>query len=144
MTKKPRRSDRTFNCPSCGTETHGAYCRTCGEKAASVGEYSLRGYAKEVLAAITLLESKVLRSVWLLISRPGYLSTEYFRGRRVQYMKPIQLFVFLNIVYYFSLTCFSATTFTTPLDTQLHKNDYYAAHAGREVDRTPLLKSAIC
>ena len=50
-------------------------------------------------------------------------------------MKPLQLFVFLNVIYYFSLTLFVATTFTTPLATQLHMNDYYPAHAKRQVEQ---------
>jgi hypothetical protein len=50
-------------------------------------------------------------------------------------MKPLQLFVFLNVVYYFSLTLFTATTFTTPLATQLHMNNYYPAYADRQVQR---------
>jgi hypothetical protein len=49
-------------------------------------------------------------------------------------MKPLQLFVFLNVVYYFSLTLFSATTFTTPLATQLHMNDYYPGYASLRVN----------
>ncbi len=38
------------------------------------------------------------------------------------------------MVYYFSLTLFTATTFTTPLATQLHMNNYYPAHASRQVN----------
>jgi hypothetical protein len=83
---------------------------------------------------MTPAESKVFQTLWLVVTRPGFLSTEYFRGRRVPYMKPLQLFVFLNVVYYFSLAVFQATTFTTPLATQLHMNDYYPAYASMRVD----------
>jgi len=121
-------------CPSCGLKTLGRFCATCGEKEVGVEDYSLRRYLEEAGAAITLLESKVFRSVWLVASRPGHLSSEYFRGRRVRYLKPLQLFVFLNVVYYFSLSLFSATTFTTPLATQLHMNNYYPAYASRQVE----------
>ena len=101
-----------FACPSCGTRTLGEFCSHCGEKEVSDEDYSVRSYLAEIVAAITLLESKLLRSVWLVVSNPGYLSSEYLRGRRVRYMKPLQLFIVLNVVYYFSLTVFSATTFT--------------------------------
>ncbi len=125
----------TFVCPSCGAETMGHFCGNCGEKEVSQSDYSLRHYLKELAAALTLLDSKVLRSLWFLISKPGYLSSEYFRGRRVRYVSPLQLFIFLNVIYYFSLTLFVATTFTTPLATQLHMNDYYPAHASRQVNQ---------
>ena len=75
-----------------------------------------------------------MRTLWLVVSKPGFLSCEYFHGRRVRYTKPLQLFLFLNVVYYFSITLFSATTFTTPLATQLHMNNYYPAYASRRVD----------
>src|SRR3954464_3402999 len=124
-----------FACPSCGTKTLGRFCGHCGEKEVSDEDYSLRSYLAEISTAITLLESKVLRSVWLVMSKPGYLSTQYLSGRRVRYMKPLQLFIFLNVVYYFSLTLFSATTFTTPLATQLHMNNYYPTYANQQVNQ---------
>lgn len=43
-------------------------------------------------------------------------------------MKPIQLFILMNVIYYFSLAEFKATTFTTPLATQIHMNNYYPAY----------------
>jgi len=141
---KPRRLDAAmqvhrpltrsiFSCPSCGNQTVGTFCGDCGEKEVTAKDYALRHYLKELVAAVTLLESKVFRSVWLVLSRPGFLSSEYFMGRRVRYMKPLQLFVFLNVVYYFSLTLYQATTFTTPLGTQLHMNNYYPAYASTRV-----------
>jgi hypothetical protein len=70
-----------------------------------------------------------------VLSRPGYLSNEYFRGRRIRYIKPLQLFVFLNVAYYFSLSLFYATTFTTPLATQLQMNNYYPKYASMRVSK---------
>jgi hypothetical protein len=122
-------------CPSCNSETVGLFCSRCGEKEVTDQDYSLQHYGREILAAATLLESKVFRSVWLVLIKPGFLSSEYFRGRRVRYMKPLQLFVFLNILYYFSITLFYATTFTTPLATQLHMNNYYPGYASARVEK---------
>ena len=130
---EPIPAPATFACPSCATETVGRFCSHCGEKEVGDEDYSLRRFLEESVTALTLLESKVLRSVWLVTSRPGYLSTEFFQGRRVRYMKPLQLFIFLNVVYYFSLTLFTATTFTTPLATQLRMNNYYPGYASRQV-----------
>ena len=125
----------SFTCPSCGAETVGQFCGACGEKEITERDYSVGHYLQEIIAAVTLLESKALRSLWLVVSKPGFLSSEYFSGRRVRYVKPLQLFVFLNVVYYFSITLFFATTFTTPLATQLHMNNYYPRYANARVEQ---------
>jgi hypothetical protein len=124
-----------FACPSCGTETFGHFCGNCGEKETTQQDHALRYYVKLVVNFLTTWDSKTVRSVWLLVSRPGYLSREYFRGSKVRYMKPLQLFLSINVVYYFSIGLFYANTFTTPLSIQLHMNDYYPAYASRQVSK---------
>ena len=41
--------------------------------------------------------------MWSLLTRPGYLSAEQLRGSRVRYVKPLSLFISINVVYYFSI-----------------------------------------
>jgi len=46
-------------------------------------------------------DSRTLRTLWPLFARPGYLTCEYFEGRRVRYVSPVRLFFFLTIVAFF-------------------------------------------
>jgi hypothetical protein len=107
---------------------------------------SFRHYFEELIDAITHLDSKLLRSAWLLVRRPGLLSVDYLRGRRVPLVSPLRLFVFVSIVYFISLSLLHSVvphkapymefnTFATPLAIQLHGNDYYAGYAARRVEQ---------
>ncbi len=130
--KPPARS--TFICPSCGTESFDQFCSNCGEEKLGPADRSLRHYFDVVANLLTHFDSKGYRSLWYLVAKPGFLSLEQFRGRRVRYAKPISLFVSLNVVYYFFIALFGVHTFSTPLAVQLHGNDYYPGFAGRIVE----------
>ncbi len=124
-----------FVCPSCGTESAGNYCRKCGEQKLGTEDRSFRHYLDIVFNYLTHFDSKGYRTLWLLVTKPGFLSAEQLRGSRVRYVKPLSLFLSLNVVYYFSIAYFGGNTFTTPLDIQLHMNDYYATHARAQVEK---------
>jgi hypothetical protein len=127
-------SPSTFVCPSCGVESAGTFCRNCGERKLGSEDRSLRHYLDVVIDFLTHFDSKGYRSLWYLVSRPGFLSEEQLSGRRVRYAKPLSLFLSINVVYYFSIALFGANTFTTPLSVQLHQNNYYAGFASRKVE----------
>jgi hypothetical protein len=128
----PARS--TFVCPSCGTESLDKFCSNCGERKPGSEDRSVRHYLDVIVDLLTSFDSKGYRSLWYLLTRPGFLSEEYLRGRRVRYPKPISLFISINVVYYLSISLFGANTFTTPLSVQLHGNDYYPGFASRKVE----------
>ncbi len=122
------------------------FCPQCGEQRPIAHGLSWRHYLEELLDALTHLDSKLLRSSWLLVRRPGLLSVDYLRGRRVPLVSPLRLFVFVSIVYFISLTVLHAipipasldiqfNTFATPLAVQLHGNDYYADYAAQRVEQ---------
>ena len=112
----------------------GQFCSGCGEKKLGPADRSLRHYLDVVIDFLTHFDSKGYRSLWYLVTRPGFLSVEQLRGSRVRYAKPLALFISINVVYYFSIALFGANTFTTPLSVQLHSNDYYPAFASRKVE----------
>ena len=125
----------TFDCPSCGVQSAGRFCPNCGEKRAGPGDFSVRHYFDVVINFITHFDTKGYRTLWAILSKPGYPSTEYLRGSRVRYLKPFPLFVALNIIYFLSATLFYISTFTTPLDLQLSMNDYYRGYAQAQVNK---------
>ena len=127
---------RTISCPSCGAFAMAQYCGQCGEKRVGHHDLSVRHYLDEWLETAIHLDSKVVRSIGELVRRPGGLSVSHFLGRRVRYVTPLRLFLFLSIVYFFSSSIYPNPAFTTPLAIQLHGNDFYPGFAAEQVART--------
>ena len=119
----------TLACPSCGTPALGRYCEHCGEKRRSDHDFSVRHILSEALETLTHFDSRILRTTWTLVSRPGLLSVYYFAGRRIRYLAPLRLFLLLSVVYFLSNSLFPYNAFTTPLATQLQMNNYYPGYA---------------
>jgi len=87
-------------CKSCGNVFRGLYCNVCGEKVIEAKDRKFRTFLGSVLIATTIVDNKFLKSLWLTISNPGFLSREYVDGRRVHYMRPLQMFFILNLIYF--------------------------------------------
>lgn len=126
----------TLACPSCGATHMGRFCDRCGEKRRANHDFSVQHYVGEALEALTHFDSKILRTAWLLVRRPGALSANYLEGRRVRYMTPLRLFLLLSVIYYLSNSIFPYNAFTTPLAVQLGMNDYYPGFAAASVEQT--------
>jgi len=80
-------------CVNCRVELGGPYCHLCGEKRIGPRELSFRHYLEALVEAIFNVEGKLLKSFRTLIARPGLLTAEYWRGRRICYMRPLSLFL---------------------------------------------------
>lgn len=78
----------------------GIYCPICGEKVIEPKDRSMRTFMSNILIAVTFADNRFVKTLWLTIKNPGFLSREYADGRRVNYLRPLQLFFILNLVYF--------------------------------------------
>jgi hypothetical protein len=101
-------------CKSCENSFYGFFCNLCGEKVILPADKKLRTFLSNILIATSILDNKFLTSLWLTIRKPGFLSREYTDGRRVKYMRPLQMFFILNLAYFLFpvLQMFNSSLFT--------------------------------
>ncbi|HEV2131120.1 MAG TPA: DUF3667 domain-containing protein [Longimicrobiaceae bacterium] len=107
-------------CVSCGDPESRRYCPSCGEKQVSEEDRSLRRFLGEAVHTFTNLESSVFRTCGALVARPGHLTAEYLAGRRKRYIRPLQLFIICNLLFFVVQPYLGLDMLTTPLDTHLH------------------------
>jgi hypothetical protein len=116
--------DESPVCPTCKQPSQGKFCSACGEEVVLRPDYSFRRFLSETLNIATSLESNIFRSFALLISKPGFLTVEYFAGRRKRYLKPLQLFIFCNVIFFFFQAFTGFNSLRTPLQVHLHQMPY--------------------
>jgi hypothetical protein len=88
------------SCKSCGNHFHGNFCNQCGEKVLKPADKTFKIFWRNILRDVSFSNNLFLKSLKLVIVRPGFLSKEYAEGRRVNYARPMQLFFFLNLIYF--------------------------------------------
>ncbi|RAJ88113.1 uncharacterized protein DUF3667 [Chitinophaga dinghuensis] len=101
MKTQPLRSDN--HCLNCGFEVPERFCSHCGQEN-TVQHETFGHLVKHFVADIFHYDSQFLLTLKYLLFRPGFLTREYMAGRRVRYVNPIKLYVFVSFVFF--LTAF--------------------------------------
>lgn len=97
MSHAPERREK--NCLNCNTPVIGKYCHICGQ--ANVIPHDTVGHMiQHFFYDITHFDSKFLDTVRILVTRPGFLSLEYIRGRRASYLNPVKMYVFTSAIFF--------------------------------------------
>jgi hypothetical protein len=86
-------------CPNCDTALSDAFCAHCGQRIKALNP-TLRELAGEVLAEVTDLDNRFLRSIRYLFTRPGFLSREHAEGRRARYVSPVRLYLIFSVAFF--------------------------------------------
>lgn len=111
-------------CVSCGHRHDEPYCPRCGERRAADRRYSLRHFAGEAFEVLTDVDGTFWRTLRALLTRPGELTAAYMRGQRRVYMKPLQLFLIVNVAYFVWVGWAGERVFSTPLSGHLQHDLY--------------------
>jgi len=89
-------------CANCGAELLGEYCYRCGQPVKGMIR-PLSSMMHDIADTIFNIDSRIFRTLWPLYVKPGYLSNEYFSGRRVRFVTPFRLYFFLSIAAFFAI-----------------------------------------
>ena len=92
-------SHEANRCLNCGTVVTGKHCAQCGQSA-ETHVLSLKEVAGDVTHSLLHLDSRVWRSVKLLVRRPGELTREFIAGRHQLYIPPFRLYLAISILYF--------------------------------------------
>lgn len=87
------------SCMNCGAPLGGAYCAACGQES-RIETPTVREFVREFVQDQMALEGKLLRTLKLLITRPGALTLDYISGRRQCYIRPLRLYLATSVVFF--------------------------------------------
>ncbi|MBL7029262.1 MAG: DUF3667 domain-containing protein [Candidatus Marinimicrobia bacterium] len=103
MSKQKPRIPRHTECLNCGSPLSAQFCPQCGQKNK---DYNLtfKDFFSVFLEELLDVDSRVLRSLKLLFTKPGFLTSEYVKGRRVRYLPPVRIYLVASVLFFLSLT----------------------------------------
>jgi hypothetical protein len=89
----------TVACANCGAPLGGQYCGACGQRY-EPHVHTLGHFASEAFESVTHADSRLWRTIGYLLARPGFLSREFFDGRRARYLPPFRLYLVISVLFF--------------------------------------------
>jgi hypothetical protein len=89
-------------CANCHAPLAGRFCHSCGQTAHV--HRSIWHMLEEGLHGVLHFDSKMWRTLPLLVARPGLLTRRYIDGQRVRFVTPLALFLFTIFLMFFVLS----------------------------------------
>jgi len=114
-------------CTNCGADAADIYCARCGEQQPGHHDLGVAHLAHEVFHEIAHVDSKVFMTLRDLVAKPGFLTQEYFAGRKSRYIPALRLFLVLFALQFLAFTAYSPAAL-------------YSVKSMKKFDRGPMHK----
>lgn len=92
------------NCKNCEEplKKEEKFCSNCGQK--SIERLKVRTLLGEMAATFFAWDSKLFKTLKLLLFRPGRVSLNYIQGKRKGYVAPIRIYFFFSVLFFLTLS----------------------------------------
>lgn len=99
---------RGNTCLNCGTQISddSNFCSKCGQ-VNDTNRLSLKQYFSEYLSGFFNFDNRFLKTVTPLLFKPGFVTKEYIKGKRIKYVNPFQLYLHITILFFLMIGIFS-------------------------------------
>lgn len=109
------------DCLNCGAFIYGRFCHSCGQENVEPRE-TFWHLITHFVYDVTHFDGKFFSTVKYLLLKPGFLSREYARGRRMSYLNPIKMYVFTSAFFFL----FFFSVFKQGNESSSKRNDTFA------------------
>ncbi|GGY28762.1 hypothetical protein GCM10008098_22480 [Rhodanobacter panaciterrae] len=89
-----------LHCANCGASMQGEFCHECGQSIHSVLK-PMHHMVEETVETVLHIDGRIVHTLPPLFLKPGFLTLEYFAGRRVRYIAPFRLMFVLCLLSFF-------------------------------------------
>lgn len=111
-------TDRAI-CANCGAPAPGVYCPQCGQET-KLALPSAAAFLRDAAGRYIALDGRAWRTLRDLAFRPGFLTREYFAGRRRRYIRPGRLFLVMSLAMF---AVFRAVSYVPEVTGHTHAGD---------------------
>ena len=87
------------DCLNCGSTIQGKFCSNCGQENLEIHE-SFGHMMNHAISDYFHFDHQFFNTLKPLLFKPGFLTNEYMAGRRVKYLHPVKMYIFISIVYF--------------------------------------------
>lgn len=90
-----------MNCKNCNEPLTGKknFCSSCGQK--NIAKLTFKYLVNEVVENVLNLDSKMFKTLKLLVFNPGFLAQEFSEGKRVKHVSPVRFYIITSVVFFF-------------------------------------------
>lgn len=99
--KKDIVSFEGVHCANCSTPMQGEFCHDCGQSIHTVLR-PMHHMVEDTLDMVLHVDGRVIHTIPPLFLKPGFLTLEYFSGRRQRYVAPFRLMFVLALLAFFA------------------------------------------
>lgn len=113
-------TEQTHSCKNCEKPFDDQYefCPHCGQKAKD--ELTIKVLFYNTISNYFSVDARFFKSFIPLLFKPGYLATRFIEGKRLLYLHPAQMYLFITVVFFF-LFSFTARDQKESINTQFEK-----------------------
>ncbi len=108
MSKSEIRKDKT--CLNCRHVVHERYCPNCGQENIE-SRKTFHHLFIHFFEDLTHYENAFWRTIKNLLFKPGALTIEYLSGKRLSYLAPVRLYIFISFITFFLMTIIPNTDY---------------------------------
>jgi len=112
-------SHASWSCPSCGCTATTPFCGACGEQRPDGTGRAVRADDRR-----PSFPRRVLESLRALVTPPGRLTADWLRGRRVTYLAPLSVFLWINVVFFVVQSASGLSILAWPLRAHLSDDSF--------------------